>query len=124
MIDVTFTINNTDMHAKLSTYKVTYAVEYPRILTALDGTEYGSARRRPIVTVSFIPLTDSEVNTYYNILKSSTLTVQYTDPHQNTTKSAVMRLTSNLDAVFGLKSVTGNRYYKGGEIVLRQRTVL
>jgi hypothetical protein len=124
MIDVTFTVNNTAMHTKLSTYKVTHAIEYPRILTALDGTEYGNARRRPIMTVSFIPLTDAEASTYYNILKSSTLTVVYTDPHMNTTRTASMRLASDIEAVFGIKSITGNRYYKGGEITLRQRTVL
>jgi hypothetical protein len=30
-----------------------------------------------------------------------------------------MKLYSNLSSVFGLRSVNGKRYYKGGEIALR-----
>lgn len=124
MIDIILTVNGVSMSPKLSTYKVQHEIEYPRVMTALDGTEYGIHRRRPIVVFSYIPLTDAETMAFYNALKQNTLTVQYTDPNLNTTATAQMRLVSNIDNVFGIKSVTGDRYYKGGDITLRQRTVL
>ena len=124
MIDILLNVNNVSFSNKLSTYQVTHEIEYPRILTALDGTEYGTHRRRPVVLFSFIPLTEAETNTFYEALKQQNLTVQYTDTHLNRTAIASMRLTTNLDAVFGIKSITGDRYYKGGTITLRQRTVL
>ena len=124
MIDVTFTLNGVNYSQLLSTYSVTHVVEYPTTVTAIDGTEYGYGRRRPTITFSLIPLTDAQSATLYDTLLSTNVLCVYTDPQLGRTASASMRVTSNIESVFGLRSVDGNRYYKGGQITLRQRTVL
>lgn len=124
MIDVTFTLNNVDWSGKLSTYQVIVDSEYPITITTLDGTEHVFARRRPSIQFSLIPLTDLEVQTLFNCLKNTTVTVQYTNPYNNRVDTATMRVTTNLIHIFGLRSVTGDRYYKGTEINLRQLTVM
>lgn len=124
MIDVTFRLNNVDYSGLLSTYKVSHEIEYPVLMTAIDGTEHGFARQRPVVTVSFIPLTDTQTASLYATISSMDVSCTYTDPYSGTTTSGYMRVVTNLESVFGLSSIDGNRYYKGGEIMLRQRTVL
>lgn len=123
MIDVVFTIGALDLHARLSTYQVDYETEYQETMTAIDGTEYGKAWHRPVISFSLYPLTDAQSKALYDELKKPSVVVSYTDPHINSTSTATMRLTTNIEAVFGLRSVDGNRYYKGGTITLRQRTV-
>ena len=122
--DVLFRIGSTDYRALLSTYRVTYEVEFASTITAINGTEYGKPKFRPIITFSLIPLTDAQSAALFNAVKGSSVSVQYTDPNFNATRTASMKIASNLDSAFGLRSVDGNRYYKGGEIVLRQRTVI
>ena len=124
MIDVTLTFNNISFGSLLSTYSVRHIVEVDRIVTTMDGAEHVTTRKRPEITFSLIPLTEAQVATVYRELSAIIGNVQYTDPNMGTTQSARMRVTSNLDAVFGIKSITGDRYYKGGTIVLRQLSVL
>ena len=124
MIDVTFKLNNVDFSNLLSTFKVTREVEYSSTMTAIDGTEYGWARRRPIVTFSLVPLTDAQTAVLYNTIQSMEVSCEYTDPYRGATSTGTMRVMSGLESVFGLRSADGNRYYKGTEITLRQRTVL
>lgn len=124
MIDITFTLNGTDYSSLLSTYTVTYEVEYSEVVTAIDGTEYGSARKRPSITFSLIPLSDSQTAALYSAIQSMNVSCTYTNPYSGTTATGNMRVVTNLESVFGLKSINGNRYYKGSEITLRQRTVL
>lgn len=123
MIDVTFTINNVDWSTKLSTYSVIVDNEYPVVITTMDGTEHVYKRKRPSIQFSLVPLTDAEVKSLYDCLVSHSVSVQYTDPYTNTDVTANMRVVSNLLTSFGLRSVDGNRYYKGTEITLRQLTV-
>ena len=123
MIDVTLTFNNYDFSPLLSTYRCYHAVETVESITALDGTEYTASRERPIIEFSLIPLTDVQSRNVYQALSVITAAATYTDPHIGES-AGIMRVSSNIDAVFGLRSVDGNRYYKGGTIVLRQRTVL
>lgn len=124
MIDVTFTINGTDYSSLLSTYNVAHEVQVQKMVTALDGTEYTAQFRRPVLTFSLIPLTDAQTADLYEILSGINVEVIYTDPYFDTDKYAIMRVTTNFESVFGLRSVNGNRYYKGNPITLRQRTVL
>ena len=124
MIDVTFKMNGTDYSTLLSTYKVTHEVETRESVTTIDGTEYVAVFRRPTVTFSLIPMTDSQINALYDILSNIQITVTYTDPNLGQDATAVMRLATSLETVFGLRSIDGNRYYKGNSIILRQRTVL
>ena len=123
-MNVTFTINNVDFSTKLSTYSVSYEYEYPNVVQTIDGTEhYGKVNKRPSITFSFWPLTDTESAALYSAL-SGTNTVTYTDPNAGATRTATMRFTGNVSARFGLKSGTGDNYYRGGEMVLRQLSVL
>lgn len=124
MIDITFKLNGTDYSSFLSTYTVSYETEYENVITTLNGTEYGVPRYRPVLTVSFIPLTEAQSAALYTVLNTGTVTVLYTDTYKNTNRTASMRVTSNLESQFGLSSINGNRYYKGGSIILRQRTVI
>lgn len=124
MIDVTFKIGALDLSGLLSTYRVDYEAEYQTIMTAIDGTEYGSVRYRPIVNFSLIPITDQQASELYSVLSGLNANVVYTDVFRNTDITADMRVTSNLQAAFGLRSIDGNRYYKGGTITLRSRRVI
>ena len=124
MIDVTFSINENDLSRKLSTYSVKYEQEEYLRVTTLDGTEHVRNRLRPTVSVSFIPMTDTEAAALFSMLSQTSVVVTYTDPYQNGVRTASMTATGDFEAAFGLRSIDGNRYYKGGTITLRQRTVL
>lgn len=124
MIDVTLLIGTMDLSDLLSTYNVDYEVEYQQLMTALDGTEHGAPRYRPVVRFSLIPLTDAQSALLYTALSSMSSNVTYTDTFRNTNITADMRVDGNLQSKFGLRSIDGNRYYKGGTITLRQRTVI
>lgn len=124
MINVTFRLNGVDWSNKLSTYNVGMIYEYPVMITTLDGTEHVHQRKRPKITFSLIPLTDAEVKALYDCIKNATVSVYYTDTYRNNEVTAIMRVETELSHVFGLESVSGNRYYKGAEIVLRQTTVI
>ena len=124
MTDITFTFNSYDLSGKLSTYNVFHEVEVADTMTALDGTEHVATRVRPSITFTLLPMSSTDVAAVYAALKVITAEANYTDPNLGTTNLATMRVTTPLSAVFGLKSVDGNVYYKGGEITMRQRTVL
>ena len=123
MIDVTFKLNNVDWSGKLSTYQVMVDNEYPVVITTMDGTEHVYKRKRPSIEFSLIPLTDAEVQTLYNCLTSHSISVEYTNPYTNSNVTANMRVTTNLINTFGLRSIDGNRYYRGTTITLRQLTI-
>ena len=120
-MDVTLTFNGFDFSPKLSTYHVAYEVGYRKTVAALDGTEYvGNPTKRPIVTFTLFPATDEQEQAYYDALSVMIGLCTFTDPYaDNASRTLRMRLTSNLESAFGLRSVDGNRYYKGGQIVLR-----
>lgn len=123
MIDVTLTFNGYNFSPLLSTYKCYHAVKATKSVVAIDGTEYVASNVRPVIEFSLIPLSDAQSQTVYQALSTITANATYTDPYRGES-SGVMRVSSNIEAVFGLRSIDGNRYYKGGVIVLRQRTVL
>lgn len=124
MIDVTLSINGVDLSGKLSTYSVKYEKEEYLNVTTMDGTEHVRYRLRPTLTVSFIPMTDADAASLFSMLRQTSVVVTYTDPYQNGVRTASMTATGDFEAAFGLRSIDGNRYYKGGTITLRQRTVL
>lgn len=124
MIDVTLVFDGLDLSDKLSTYNVTHEVEVSDSITAMDGTEYIAQRIRPTVSFSFIPLTDEQTADIYEKLSALVGVLTYTDPYLGRDNSLVARVNSNLESVFGLRSIDGNRYYKGGTITFRARTVL
>ena len=121
-MDVTLKINGRDFSSRLSTYRVEQEVTYPDMLTTMDGTEhYGKPYRRDVIYFSLFPFDDDTANHDYMVLVDTSLTVNYTNPQATDSEKLYkpMKLYSNLSSVFGLRSVNGKRYYKGGEIALR-----
>ena len=125
-MDVTLKINGRDFSTRLSTYRVEQEITYPDMMTTMDGTEhYGNPYRRDVIYFSLLPFDDDTANQDYAVLSDSSLSVNYTNPHADNAEKLYkeMKLYSNLSAVFGLRSVNGKRYYKGGEIALRATMV-
>ena len=121
-MDVTLEINGRDFSPRLSTYRVEHEITYPDMLTTMDGTEhYGKPYRRDVIYFSLFPFDDDTANQDYAVLSDSSLSVNYTNPQADNAEKLYkeMKLYSSLSAVFGLRSVNGKRYYKGGEIALR-----
>lgn len=123
-MNVTLSINGYDISGELSTYEVIHERELLTSLITMDGTDHSVYKLRPSIQFSLRPLTDSETAVLYQELVNLEFTVLYTDPNFGEDVTAEMQLASSLESVFGLKSVNGNRYYKGSTIVLRQKTVL
>ena len=124
MIDVTFELNGVDWSEKLSTYDVKYQPEEVKNIRTMDWAEHTFVAKRPHITFSLMPLTDEECVSLYSILAAQTIPVTFTDPNQSTEPTMVMRLYSNIDHAFGIRSIDGNRYYKGTKITLRSNTVV
>ena len=123
---VTLKINGRDFSTRLSTYRVEQEVTYPDMLTTMDGTEhYGKTYKRDVIYFSLFPFDDDTANQDYLVLSDSSLSVNYTNPQADNAEKLYkeMKLYSSLSAVFGLRSVNGKRYYKGGEIALRATMV-
>ena len=92
----------------------------------MDGTEhYGKPYKRDVIYFSLFPFDDDTANQDYLVLADSSLSVNYTNPQAKNADKLYrdMKLYSNLSNVFGLRSVNGKRYYKGGEIALRATMV-
>ena len=121
MMDVTLICNGQDFSPVLSDYSVTYETDNGKTVKALDGTEYaGNLTSRPMVTFSMRPMSGAQAKTYYDaLISSSPASCTYTDNATNADRAAQMRLTTNLDFVFVLRSSDGGRYYSGGQITLR-----
>lgn len=124
MIDVNLTFNGFNFSPYLSTYKVTHEVEVSDSVTTMDGTEHFATRKRPTITFKLIPVSDATAASMYSALSAIIGEATYTDPYLGNATIASMRVTSKIEQTFGLRSIDGNRYYKGGAITLRQRTVL
>lgn len=117
-MDITLTIDGIALSSRLSTYSVTQEVTYRKIITTLDETEHPyPGKIRPIINFSLIPGTDEEDTTLYEVLENLIFNVTYTEKGEDVTRQ--MRLVSNLESVFLLKSVDGKRRYRQGTIQLR-----
>ena len=125
-MDVTLEINGRDFSSRLSAYRVEQEITYPDMLTTMDGTEhYGKPYRRDVIYFSLFPFDDDTANQDYLVLSDSSLSVNYTNPQSDDAEKLYKerKLDSKLNGVFGLRSVNGKRYYKGGEIALRATMV-
>lgn len=117
-MDITLTIDGLDLKSRVSTYSVTQEVTYRKVITTLDETEHPyPGAIRPIVNFSLMPGTDEEDSELYTTLKRLIYSVTYMENGAELTKR--MRLVSNLESLFLLKSVDGKRRYKNGVIQLR-----
>ena len=124
MIDVTFILDNVDYSPYLSKYSVSHEVEARETITAIDGTEYTVTQIRPSIIFSLDPLSDEQSESLYRILSETNINVTYTDPYLGDNQFTVMRVTSEINSAFIIRSTSGNRYYRGNSITLRSRTVL
>lgn len=125
-MDITLTINGRDFAPRLSTYEVSQEISFPDMITTIDGTEYyGKKHKRDIITFKLLPFDEETANKDYEILASDDMLVTYSNPQapERLKIDRKMRLDSDLSAAFGLRSVDGNRYYLGGEIVLRSSKI-
>lgn len=118
-MDITLTFNNRDFSARVSTYEVKKLVEQVKLITTMDGTEHAVQRIRDVVTFSLIPYKETVSTADYNALKVLQAVGSYTDPNTGNVSVRTLRVVTDIDSVFGIKSVDGNRYYKGGKITLR-----
>lgn len=117
-MDITLTINGLDLSNRLSTYSVTHEITYRKVITTLDNVEHPyPGASKPIVNFTLLPVTEEEDTALYNILSNYIVEVTFSDKGVETTKQ--MRVVSNLESVFLLKSVDGKRRYKNGAIQLR-----
>lgn len=124
MIDVVFILDGIDYSPYLSEYSVSHEVEARKTITAIDGTEYTVTQIRPSIIFSLDPLSDEQSESLYEILSKTNINVTYTDPYLGDRRFTVMRVTSEINSAFIIRSTSGNRYYRGNSITLRSRTVL
>ena len=118
-MDITLTFNNRNFSARVSTYEVKKLVEEVKKITTMDGTEHAVQRIRDVVTFSLMPYDETTATADYNALKALQATGRYTDPNTGNVSVRTLRVVTDLNAIFGLKSIDGKRYYKGGKITLR-----
>ena len=124
-MNITLTINNVDFSSRVLTYAVRKEITYGKTYTAVSGKEFVRRKRiRPIILFTLMPYADEQAASDYNVLKSSVLTATFTDPDTNNTLTKEVRLMTNIEHIFLLDSIDGNRYYKGGTIQLRSTTVV
>jgi hypothetical protein len=119
-MDVTFKINGKAFNHKLSTYFTYKEVSAQYMLTALDDEEIpGPALLRDIIEVSFWPLTEQENIELFDEISGLVVEIEATNPDTGKIIEQKMRLTTNIEKTFLLKSVDGNRYYNGGILQFR-----
>lgn len=118
MLDVTLVIDDLDLQSRLLTFEASSEVTYRKVITTLNETEHPyKGALRPIVRFTLMPGTDEEDAQLYDTLKNLIFNVRYT--YKGAERTEKLRLASNLETVFLLKSADGKRRYKNGEIVLR-----
>ena len=118
-MDITLTLNERDFSARVSTYEVVKILEVVKTVTTMAGTEHTIKRTRDQIVFTLIPYDESTATADFNALKALEFIATYTDPNSGSAATKTVRVASDLDSVFGLKSVNNLRYYKGGKIKLR-----
>lgn len=120
-MDITLIVNGLDLNEKLSTYSVTEEVTYRKIITTLDDVEHPyPGATRTTIAFSLLPLTGEESAALYSALSALMFDATYTNQHKGVDETKRVRLMTNIESIFALKSVDGKRRYKGGEIQLRR----
>ena len=117
-MDLTLVVNGLDLSKKLAKYRAHKEVQYRHIITTLDDTEHPvSGTSRSVVSFSLFPMTDAESEQLASVLLDLVFESTFTINGNDSTET--VRLVSNVENLFLLKSVDGQRRYNGGEIVLR-----
>lgn len=121
-MDIVLIVNGLDLSKRVSTYFVTKKVTYTEIVTGLDNTEYpfpGAIKTE--ATFSLLPATEAEDAEFYDAVSDLVFQASFTDPQKGGAAiTKRVRVTSDLESTFLLKSVDGLRRYKGGTITLRE----
>lgn len=121
MMDITLKVNGLDLSGKLSTYSTAKKVSYSEIVTGLDNTEYPfPGVTKTEITFSLFPMTDEESAELYSAICGLVFQATYTDQMGGGDVAKRVRVASDLESAFLLKSIDGKRRYKGGSIVLRE----
>lgn len=119
-MNVTLIIAGRDFSSRLSTYTVTKETAFQTLVTTMGGVEHpAGVMSRDIITFSLWPMSGTTAAADYAVLRPRLVSVTFSNPHTGETSTKQMRVDTDLEAVFGLLSVDGNNYYKGGEITLR-----
>ena len=119
-MDITLTLNGRDFSGRVDQYSVVKEIITGPVVTTMDHVEHAPIQRhRDVIRFKLIPSSDAVATLDYTALATGTFSATYTDPNTSTDRTKNVRVTSDLDSAFGIKSVDGNRYYKQGEIVLR-----
>lgn len=111
-------VNGLDLSDQVSTFRVSKEPKIDKVITTLDGTEHViKTTYRDIITFSLLPLTDA-TSLYEHLIGSTIYRVEYINAGKNEYRQ--MRVSSPLESIFLLLSPNGKRYYKMGEIELRE----
>lgn len=120
-MDVTLKLDGYDLSAMLSTYKTWQEITYPRTVTTLDNVEHPAPGViRTMLEFSLLPITDVTATEIYNKLSQFLISVEYTNMAKGVDEIRMLCVMSNIEAEFMLKSIDGNRYYRGGTVQMRQ----
>lgn len=120
-MDVTFSLEELDLHNKLSTYEVTTEVSYVQTITTMDGVRHPvPGSQKDAIIFSLFPMTEDEATLLYNKLSQYIISVSYTNPKSGATLTRNMYVDGDITLTFALKSIDGKRRYLGGEITLRE----
>lgn len=120
MMDITLVIDDLDLSTKLSTYSFREEVSYRKVITTLDDVEHPyPARTRKVISFTLFPMNEVDNAALWSKLKKLILTVKCTDTQRRQTTTQQMRVVSDVESAFALRSVDGYRYYKGAAIELR-----
>ncbi|MDE6903324.1 MAG: hypothetical protein K2P22_11370 [Lachnospiraceae bacterium] len=120
-MDLSLIVNGLDLHEKLSTYAFKNEVAYPEVITTLDQVEHPyPSVKRAVISFSLFPMTDMESSILYDALSDLIFDATFQNPHANAVETKRVRLVSDLESVFALLSIDGNRRYNGGVLQLRE----
>lgn len=119
-MDITLILNEVDFSERVSKYNVKHEPIAPKIITTMDNVEHVPLKKfRTVIRFALMPVSDESAADDYETLSAGVFDATYTDPYAGGDRQQTVHLVTPLDAVFGLRSVDGNRYYKGGELELR-----
>lgn len=119
-MDVIFVPNGLDLSHRLSTFDVDKEITFGKTVTTMDNREHpGPVTTRTIISFSLWPLNEKENAELWSTLRKGIFIARFTNPATRRTDSLQFRVASNFKSAFALRSVDGQRYYKGGIIKLR-----
>ena len=122
---MTLKLNGLDVSKRLSTYVVNLEIPWQKVITTMDDEEHPyPATKRPIVTFSFLPMTEEESKEVFDALSPLIFDATYTNMYLGEDDTRKFRVVSDLESTFLLTSIDGKRRYNGNRIQLRALKVM